>query len=375
MVTSKPLEHSPKVGIIQKDIKETKPSINIECLETVFFQISSVINSHKDLNTILEIITRAASDCLKANRSTIFLIDPKSGILTTQFTHAPDSVDERVGLFEEREVAERILKQNKPLLVEGGGKSADSSKQQKQERKSISLMSIPLSFEGKTMGVLSLVLINDECGFDEKSLQLFSSFANMASIAMEMADLLEKKGQTKSSRDTYEPHRDIILNQLQNPVEKESQRTDSRIEEIEAEQEVDAAEFEKGQNTEKFGWVEGTITFKEELGIERRKDERVETKVHVEFQGESYGFTKDLSKGGAFILAPNPAELGDEFILKLHMPHAREPIEVDCKVVWTNKYGPETQDLPRGMGVKFLRLQPEVQKRMEAYIESVRKET
>jgi uncharacterized protein (TIGR02266 family) len=373
MVTSKPLEHSPKVEIIHKDIKETKPSIDIECLEMVFFQISSVINSHKDLNTILEIITRAASRCLKANRSTIFLLDPKSGILTIQFTHAPDPIDERVGLFEEREVAERILKENKPLLVGGRGKSADSFKQQNQERRSMSLMSIRLSFEGKTMGVLSLVLINDEHGFDERRLQLFYSFANMASIAMEMTDLLEKKHQIKSSRDTYDPHRDNILNQSQNPVEKESQRTDSRIEEIEAEREVDTAEFHERQN-KKFG-VEGTITFKEELGIERRKDERVETKVRVEFEGESSGLTKDLSKGGAFILSPNPAELGDEFILKLHMPPAGEPIEVDCKVVWTNKYGAETRDLPRGMGVKFLRLQPEVQKRMEAYIESVRKET
>jgi Tfp pilus assembly protein PilZ len=52
------------------------------------------------------------------------------------------------------------------------------------------------------------------------------------------------------------------------------------------------------------------------------------------------------------------------------MPDGGEPIELACKVIWTNKYGKETQDLRRGMGIKFLRLQPEVQKRIEEYIQS-----
>ncbi len=117
------------------------------------------------------------------------------------------------------------------------------------------------------------------------------------------------------------------------------------------------------------------VTPKEESGIERRKDERVDAIVRVEFQEEDWGFTKDLSRGGAFILTPNPAELGDQFVLKLHMADGEEPIEVTCKVVWTNKYGKETPDLRRGMGVKFLRLQPEVKKRIETYIESRKSRT
>jgi Tfp pilus assembly protein PilZ len=56
--------------------------------------------------------------------------------------------------------------------------------------------------------------------------------------------------------------------------------------------------------------------------------------------------------------------------LKLHLPDGGEEVEVDGKVVWTNQYGKETQDLRRGMGVKFLNLQPEVQKRIQTYIDS-----
>ena len=57
-------------------------------------------------------------------------------------------------------------------------------------------------------------------------------------------------------------------------------------------------------------------------------------------------------------------------LLKLHLPDGGEELQVDCKVVWTNQYGRETQDLRRGMGVKFLKLQPEAQMRIQAYIES-----
>ena len=116
--------------------------------------------------------------------------------------------------------------------------------------------------------------------------------------------------------------------------------------------------------------MQGTITLKEESGINRRQDERVETIVRVEFEEQYWGFTKNLSKGGAFILTPDPMDLGEEFFMKLHMPDGGEPIEVTCKVVWTNKYGKETHDMRRGMGIKFLRLQPKVQDRIEEYIKS-----
>jgi Tfp pilus assembly protein PilZ len=56
------------------------------------------------------------------------------------------------------------------------------------------------------------------------------------------------------------------------------------------------------------------------------------------------------------------------------MPDGQEPIEVACKVIWTNRYGKETKDLRRGMGVKFLQLQPEAQNRIEEHMKSHKNE-
>jgi Tfp pilus assembly protein PilZ len=66
-------------------------------------------------------------------------------------------------------------------------------------------------------------------------------------------------------------------------------------------------------------------------------------------------------------------ELGEQFVLKLRLPDGGGPIEMACKVIWTNKYGKESQYLRRGMGVKFLNLTDEVQKRVEEFIKSQEK--
>jgi len=370
MVSGKDLGQSPRTGLTHKDSEETSALVHIERLETALFNISSAITAHQDLNKTLEVIARESLNCLKANRSTIFLIDPKSGNLKPQFTHALDPLDERVGLFEEREVVQKVLEHKKPFLVGGRGKSSDFSQSQKHERKIISLMSFPLSSKGDTMGVASLVLINEENGFDEKNMQFFSSFANLASIALEMSNFPEVAKKEKSFRIPDERFAGNILDQSPSPPEKESQRTDEPIVKIKAEQKVEEKRVIEGPNKEKIAWAPGTVSLKEESGIDRRWEERVETTVRAEFQEEYWGFTKNLSNGGAFILTSTPMDLGDEILLKLHLPDGGEEVEVDCKVVWTNQYGRETQDLRRGMGVKFLNLQPEVQKRIQTYIES-----
>jgi uncharacterized protein (TIGR02266 family) len=370
MVFSKLSVQTPKVGIIQKEIKEQKALTYIERVEMAFFQITSVINAQKDINAILEVIVRESHNCLRVSRSTIFLMDEKSGILKIHCTYASDLLQKEVGLPEERDVAQKTLRQNKPFLFGGPGNLPDLLKNQERERKITSLMGIPLSSGGKTMGVLSAVLINEEYAFDEKDLQFFSSFANLASTALGMADLLEEITKAKSLRITYERYLDNILNQLQVPSEKEPPPIDSHRVEMQTEQQVDAKDLHGDQDKEKVTWVQGTITLKEEPGMNRRQDERVETIVRVEFEEQYWGFTKNLSKGGAFILTPDPMDLGEEFFMKLHMPDGGEPIEVTCKVVWTNKYGKETHDMRRGMGIKFLRLQPKIQDRIEEYIKS-----
>src|SRR4030042_3615354 len=119
MVSGKLSEPPPKRGITDKGIEETRASTHIECLENAFFQISSVISAQKDLNAIFKVIVLESIYCLEAHRSTVFLLDEKSGLLSPVCSHASDPLYEQIGLNEERQGAQRTLKYNKPFLLEG----------------------------------------------------------------------------------------------------------------------------------------------------------------------------------------------------------------------------------------------------------------
>ena len=368
MVFGKLLGQSSGLGGAIKGL--TGAMAHIERLETAFFQISSAFSSHKEANAILEVITRESLHCLRANRSTIFFMDPKSENLKAQFIHAVSPLYQQVGIVEERETAKKALKQKKPFFLEGPEDFSDFFKYEERENKITSLLSIPLFCKGRGIGVLSVVLINESYRFDEKSLRFLSTFANLASTALEMADLLEEAQKWNSCRITYEQYLDKILNQLQGLSEREQQRIDTHIVMIQAERKVDEKEFLASKTNQMVPWVRGAVIPKEESGIDRRKDERTEVPVHVEFDEEYWGFTKNLNAGGAFVLTPDPMDLGDEFLLELHVPDGGEPIAVGCKVVWANKYGMESENLRRGMGVKFLTLQEKDQIRIEEYIKA-----
>jgi uncharacterized protein (TIGR02266 family) len=315
-------------------------------------------------------VVRESLTCLWANRSTLFLQDPNSDVLKAQFTHVLDPRYQQVGVAEEKEIAKKSLRQGKPLLLAGAESFSDFFKYEERENKITSLMSVPLFVRGKATGVLSGLLINEKFNFDEKSLRFFSSFANLASTAMELVQLQDEVKRGNEFRVTYEKHLDHILAQMQSLSDREQQRIQNHISIIQAERKAEDPGFLESMTNERVPWAQGTILLQNEPGTERRKDERIEIMVRVEFEEEYCCFTGDLSRGGAFVLTQNPMDLGEEFNLKIHMPDGGEPVEVGCKVVWTNIFGKESNGLRRGMGVKFLQLQPPDQIRIEEFIKA-----
>jgi uncharacterized protein (TIGR02266 family) len=345
---------------------------DLERLETALFQISSAIHAHKDLPKILELIVRESLDYLNAHRSTIFLIERKSGILKKQCSCVIDPADEQVSLFEEKEVARKALRQMSPLLLREAKDFSDFFRYEQRARKISSILCIPLHSRGKPIGVLSVILINGKNTFNEKNLKSLSLFGNQASIAIESAHLQEEVRRGVSLRKTYEGYLDDILSQLQSISAEERRRIEEHINRLMQEHELGAYQSFAPQARKEVERVNGDFGSGRGWGTERRGDDRVEGILRVEFADASSGSADELSPGGMFIRTPNPMELGEQFALKLQMPDGGEPVEVACKVIWTNRYGQETKHLHRGMGVKFLNLADGVQERIEKYIKSQR---
>jgi len=333
---------------------------------TAFFQITSGISSHRDLSETLELITQESLRIVNGHRSTLFIIEAKSGILKAQYSNISDPQNEQVGQFEEKEVARKTMKQKRSLLLRSQADFSEFFKYGERDRKITSLVSTPLFSQGRSIGALSVALIDEERSFTEKDLRLLATLGNEASIALENTYLAEEVRRGISFRETYEKYLDDILNQLQTLSDEERKRIEEHIGRLLPAQPAEQKPSEKDEVKEAD--KEATPPMLQKEGMDLRRDERVEGMLRVEFADELLGYADDLSSGGVFIRTPNPLDLGEQFTLKLQMSDGEKPIEVPCKVIWTNKYGKESRNLRRGMGVKFLELSPEVQRRVEEYI-------
>jgi len=331
------------------------------------FQIASAVTNRVELREILEIIARESLNCLKAHRSTVFVPDEKSGILKTQFTLASEPSNEQVGLFEEKEMARKSLRRRKCFLLREAGDFSEFLNYVERDRKITSLLCIPLVSQDQSIGVLSTVILDEDRKFTERDLQFLMIMAIQATMAKEKSSLDAEVRRGAGYRKEYEQYLDDILNQLQTLSDVERRRMEDHIERLLPAQPGEER-IAPGEPAEEAG--NGIAPALEPAALAQQAEDRVTRMLKVDTEGEASSLAPDLGNGGVFIRTPNPLELGEEFVLQLHMAEGEAPIAVSCRVIWTNKYGKESRHLRRGMGVKFLGLSPQLRNRVESYIQS-----
>jgi hypothetical protein len=349
---------------------EGKPVRDFERLESAFLKMTNLVQEKKDLNLLLEHLARESLHCLLAHRSAIFTVDAGNGVLNVQCSFAENPQYEQAGILEEKEVARRALRQNKTYLLREPKDFSEFLKFGERDRKIASLLCVPLP-PGR---VLSVVLVEGGRRFQAKDLEFLSIFTKQLSIAQEQARLQEEAQKASDFQKNYEKYLDDILSQLLSLQENERQRIDGHIikllpEEKAAEPAVcePVVEMEPVEDGE---GLEGTLFPAEEDG--KFKENGGGEKVRVEFEEEDLGIGEANGLGTAFVRTPNPMELGDFFAMRLHLNDGREPLLVQGKVIWTNQYGQDKKHLRRGMGVKFLKMQAEEQKRIGDYAQKRR---
>jgi len=81
-------------------------------------------------------------------------------------------------------------------------------------------------------------------------------------------------------------------------------------------------------------------------------------------------YTANVSAGGFFIKTENPLIPGDQFLLKLQLPGAPDPIQIKCDVIWTREKEQSQSGQPPGMGVKLCKISKKDYKLLEKYIQA-----
>lgn len=78
--------------------------------------------------------------------------------------------------------------------------------------------------------------------------------------------------------------------------------------------------------------------------------------------GTMDGVTSDVTPNGVFIHCQKPLRLNVVFEMAIDIPNSEHSITAKAEVVWSNRWGPDDEISPRGMGVRFVKIAGEARK-------------
>ena len=79
-------------------------------------------------------------------------------------------------------------------------------------------------------------------------------------------------------------------------------------------------------------------------------------------EGSMDGVTSDVTPNGVFIHCQKPLRLNMVFEMAISIPNSEHSITAKAEVVWSNRWGPDDEISPRGMGVRFIKISSEARK-------------
>jgi uncharacterized protein (TIGR02266 family) len=101
------------------------------------------------------------------------------------------------------------------------------------------------------------------------------------------------------------------------------------------------------------------------MSNERREYPRAEIKwpaVIKTNQGTMNGVTSNVTPDGVFIHCQKPLRLNEIFELTIDIPNSDQTLTARAEVTWSNRWGPDDEISPRGMGVRFVKISSEARK-------------
>ena len=74
------------------------------------------------------------------------------------------------------------------------------------------------------------------------------------------------------------------------------------------------------------------------------------------------GVTSNVTPNGVFIHCQKPLKLNVVFEMSIKIPNSDRPLSAKAEVIWSNRWGPDDEITPRGMGVRFVKISSEARK-------------
>ncbi|MFB3897227.1 MAG: HD domain-containing phosphohydrolase [bacterium] len=147
-------------------------------------EVSRAISANLNTDIVLQMIMRYSLNLLQAESGSIMMLDETSGELSIK---AAVGLNEEIINKEKRKLGEGIAgwvaQSAQPLLLRDGLHDSQFRNIKKKESVKDALC-VPLTYQGKVLGVISVNNRVGEKTFQDKDLELLSTFASQAAIAI-----------------------------------------------------------------------------------------------------------------------------------------------------------------------------------------------
>jgi signal transduction histidine kinase len=155
--------------------------------------ISQTINSTLNLGDALNVITREACQLMGAKLCSLLMLDESREWLELKASHgAGASYINKPRLAIEESLLGTVIRRKKPLQVENVQLSTRYQHIEVARQEGlVSLLSVPLLFDGKATGTMS-VYLGERHVFSNEEIRILSALAELSGIAIEKARLYER---------------------------------------------------------------------------------------------------------------------------------------------------------------------------------------
>jgi two-component system, response regulator PdtaR len=157
------------------------------------YEISKAITSEMYLEDILKLIVAVTAQVMGSRICSIMLVDEKTQTIHIKATQSlSEEYVKKPPLRIGEGIAGKVVKENRPIVVPDVSKEPEYKYQDiARKQKVVSMLSVPMLVKGKVMGVLSTYTPRAH-KFTESEIEILSSIANQAAIAIENTELMVK---------------------------------------------------------------------------------------------------------------------------------------------------------------------------------------
>ncbi|MDD5194232.1 MAG: GAF and ANTAR domain-containing protein [Candidatus Omnitrophica bacterium] len=156
-------------------------------------KISKAIVSDLYLEDILRLVVTVTAETMGSNICSLMLIDEKRKGLVIRATQSiSEEYNKKPPLKIGEGIAGRVAGDNKPLIIRDVTKEKEYKHKDIAKREGLcSLLCVPLAVKGKVIGVLNCYTSKPH-DFSETEINVLTSIANQAAVAIENAELMVK---------------------------------------------------------------------------------------------------------------------------------------------------------------------------------------